>query len=162
MVTPFWMKSGLSAAMVGMVSGVGGAFITMAGAMAGGELCTRLGLYRALFLVGAAQALSNLGYAAAAISPSNLSIVSASAVDSFCSGLGTAGFLAAMMRITGREQATTRLAALTALTMLTRTTAGLFSGVLADRVGFSGWFALTFVLSIPGLLLLPALKPRLR
>jgi PAT family beta-lactamase induction signal transducer AmpG len=39
---------------------------TIAGALIGGRLTSRWGILRALFLLGLAQALSNLGYASVA------------------------------------------------------------------------------------------------
>ena len=43
-----------------------GVLATIAGALIGGRLTSRWGILRALFLLGLAQALSNLGYASVA------------------------------------------------------------------------------------------------
>jgi MFS transporter, PAT family, beta-lactamase induction signal transducer AmpG len=116
---------------------------------------TRIGIGRALWILGGLQALSNLAYAGAARQPERSSVYAASIVEAFCGGLGTAAFLAVLMRACEQQQAATRFAVLTAVAGLTRTLAGAISGYGAESLGYFGWFALTFGLALPGLLLLP-------
>lgn len=160
MVAPFWMDAGLTLEEVGLFSTGAGTALTVAGALLGGEIATRIGLFRALVGLGALQALSNLGYAAAALAPSRLAVYAASSVESLTSGLGTAAYLAFLMRATEGEQAATRFALLTALAGLTRTLAGALSGYGAAHFGYAAWFALTFALALPAFALLPALRHR--
>jgi PAT family beta-lactamase induction signal transducer AmpG len=162
MVKPFWLDVGLSVQELGLVSISLGTGLTVLGALAGGELWRRLGPGPGLWLMGGLQALSNLGYALAATWPSRAAVYGASVVESFTGGLGTAAFLAALMALTGGRQATTRFALLTAVMGLTRTVAGAASGFGAAELGYAAWFALTFVLALPGLLLVGAVGRRLR
>ena len=162
MVKPFWLDVGLSVEEVGLVSISLGTGLTVLGALAGGELWRRLGAVKGLWLMGGLQALSNLGYALAATWPSRPAVYGASVVESFTGGLGTAAFLAALMALTGGRQATTRFALLTALMGLTRTVAGAASGFGAAHWGYGAWFAATFALALPGLLLVGAVGRRLR
>ncbi|MCB9780402.1 MAG: MFS transporter [Alphaproteobacteria bacterium] len=161
MVKPFWLDAGLSVEEVGFISITLGTALTIAGALLGGELTTRLGAFRGLWLLGAAQALSNLGYAAAATWPSRSAVYAASVVESFTGGLGTAAFLAALMALTGGRQATTRFALLTAAMGLTRILSGAVSGYGAAHLGYASWFLLTFVLALPAFALLPLVRRRL-
>ena len=102
------------------------------------------------------QALSNLGYAAAAATGAGRAgIYTASALESFTGGLGTAAFLAFLMRACEKRQAATQYALLSALFGLTRTLASAASGFGAERMGYASYFAFTFVLSFPAYLLLP-------
>jgi len=163
MIKPFWLKAAaLSVEEVGLVSITLGAGLTVAGALLGGELATRWGLFRALWVLGALQALSNLGYAAAAMSPDRWGVYGASIIESFCSGLGVAAFLACLMRICEAKQAATRFALLTALSMVARNVAGGPSGYLVEAWGYAGYFAFTFLLALPAFALLPAIKGRLQ
>jgi PAT family beta-lactamase induction signal transducer AmpG len=163
MVKPFWLKAAeLSVTEVGLVSITIGAGLTVAGALIGGELATRWGLFRALWVLGALQALSNLGYAAAALSPERWGVYGASVVESFCSGLGVAAFLAFLMRICEAKQAATRFALLTALSMVARNIAGAPSGYLVEAWGYAEYFLFTFFLALPAFALLPAVKRRVR
>lgn len=160
MVAPFWLDAGMSKEELGLFSTGLGAALTALGALLGGEIATRVGLFRALWTLGAVQALTNLGYAAAATAPSRAAVYAASAAESFGSGLGTAAFLAFLMRATEGAQTATRFAALTALAGLTRTLVGSVSGIGAERWGYAGYFALTFVVALPAFGLLPFVRRR--
>lgn len=162
MVKPFWLQAAnLSVAELGFVSITVGAGLTVAGALLGGELATRWGLFRALWVLGALQAVSNLGYMAAAANPSRWMVYSASMMESFCSGLGVAAFLAFLMRICDAKQAATRFALLSALSMLTRTVAGAPSGFFVESWGYGAYFGFTFLLALPAFALLPYIRLRL-
>jgi PAT family beta-lactamase induction signal transducer AmpG len=129
---------------------------TIAGAMLGGSLTRRWGVVRALLILGVAQAASNLVYAAAAaLPPSAAWMYAASVVESFCGGLGTAPFLTLLMRLCDKAHAATQYALLSALFGLTRIVAGVVSGWAAELLGYPVYFALTFFLAWPALLLLP-------
>jgi PAT family beta-lactamase induction signal transducer AmpG len=161
MIKPFWLRSAeLSLTEVGLVSITIGAGLTVAGALLGGELATRWGLFRALWVLGALQALSNLGYAGAALMPERWAVYGASIIESFCSGLGVAAFLAVLMRICEAKQAATRFALLTALSMVARNIIGAPSGYLVEAWGYAGYFGFTFLLALPAFALLPLIRVR--
>ena len=163
MVKPFWLVGAeLGLAELGMVSITLGAALTVAGALIGGELATRWGLFRALWVLGAAQAISNLGYMLAATQPTRWLVYSASMIESFCSGLGVAAFLAFLMRVCEAKQAATRFALLTALSMVARNIAGAPSGFLVEWWGFAAYFGFTFLLALPAFALLPAVRRRVQ
>ena len=163
MVKPFWLLGAqLGLEELGLVSITLGAALTVAGALIGGELATRWGLFKALWILGAAQAISNLGYMAAAASPTRWLVYSASMIESFCSGLGVAAFLAFLMRVCAARQAATRFALLTALSMVARNLIGAPSGFLVEAWGFAAYFGFTFLLALPAFALLPALHQRIR
>jgi PAT family beta-lactamase induction signal transducer AmpG len=156
MVKPFWVDRGLTVKEIGVVSTGLGVALSILGALCGGAFTSRFGIFRSLWVLGLAQAFSNLGYAAAAAtSAGRLGIYAASAVESFTGGLGTAAFLAFLMRACQKEQAATQYALLSAIFGLTRSLASMASGVGAGRLGYPAFFAFTFVLSFPAYLLLP-------
>jgi len=163
MVKPFWLKgAGLGLAELGLVSISIGALLTVLGALLGGELATRWGLFRALWVLGAAQAISNLGYMAAAAWPGRYMVYGASVIESFCSGLGVAAFLAFLMRVCEAQQAATRFALLTALSMVARNLIGAPSGYLVESWGYTTYFGFTFLLALPAFALLPAVHARVQ
>jgi PAT family beta-lactamase induction signal transducer AmpG len=107
-------------------------------------------------VLGIFQAGSNLVYAAAAALPPSIPLMyTASIVESFCGGLGTAPFLAFLMSICSKAHAATQYALLSALFGLTRVVAGAVSGWAAEGMGYAAYFTLTFFLAWPALLLLP-------
>jgi PAT family beta-lactamase induction signal transducer AmpG len=163
MVKPFWVDRGYSLEEIGLVSVTFGVVLTIAGALAGGWFVKRFGIFRALLWLGIAQSVSNLGYVAVAGLPlPRASIYAASLLESFTQGLGTAAFLSFLMNLCEREHAATQYALLSALFALTRDVAGAFSGFGVERLGYASYFALTTAIAVPGLLLLPFVKPRIR
>lgn len=156
MVRPFWLDRGLTVSEIGVVSNTGGVALNVAGALAGGLFSSRFGIFAGLWVLGITQALSNLGYAAAAhLEAGRVGIYAASLLESFTAGLGTAAFLAFLMRSCEKEQAASQYALLSALFALARTIAGSASGYLAAGMGYAPYFALTFALSFPAYVFLP-------
>ena len=159
MVKPFWVDRGLTVEEIGLVSTTFGVLASIAGALAGGMLTTRWGIFRGLWALGLLQACSNLGYAAVAyLDAGRLGIYGASLLESFTGGLGTAAFLAFLMHICDKRQAATEYALLSAIFGFTRSLAGGVSGWGAARLGYGNYFTLTFLLALPAFSLLPWAK----
>ncbi|MGH7962144.1 MAG: MFS transporter [Candidatus Binatia bacterium] len=159
MVSPFWVDRGLSLQQIGAVLTPIGLVSTISGALLGGRFTKTWGLFHALWILGIAQAVSNLAYAAAAtLSPSHLLVYCASFTESFCGGLGTAPFLAFLMTICDKRLAATQYALLSALSGLTGSLVSPFSGWLAQNLGYGTYFILTFFLAWPAYVLLPWVK----
>lgn len=155
MVKPFLLDAGLSPTEVGMLSTTAGALLVSLGALTGGDVLSRLGMARGVLLLGGLQALSNLGYAAAAWVGTRAWAYAASLTESLTAGLGTAALLALAMRHATGAQAATRFAFLTAIVGLTRTLSGAISGFAVADMGYAAWFALTFLLALPALAIVP-------
>jgi len=151
MVRPFWLERGLSTTEIGLITGTLGVIAAIAGGLAGGLFMARYGIFHGLWFLGLWQSLSNLCYAWVAASPEagSMAIYFASAVESFCGGLGTSAFLAFLMSICRKELSATQYAILSALFRVTGISAGALSGLAANHIGYSLYFALTFVLSLP-------------
>ena len=156
MVRPFWVDREFTPLQIGLIPGTVGVVSTIIGALLGGRLTKKWGLFRALWVLGVAQAGSNLFYAVTAALPrSDLLMYGASIVESFCGGLGTAPFLAFLMSICDKRQAATQYALLSALFGMGRSLSGGFSGMLTQSVGYATYFTLTFFLAWPAFVLLP-------
>jgi MFS transporter, PAT family, beta-lactamase induction signal transducer AmpG len=174
MVKPFWVDAGFSASEIGLVSVNIGLVLSIAGGVAGGWFTDRVGIYRALWILGLAQAASNLGYwIAASVMPIPFAggvvpfehkamLYAASATESFTGGLGTAAFLAFLMAIVQKERAATEYALLSSVFALSRSVAGWVGGIGASSMGYANWFLLTFFLAFPAYLLLPWVSRMLR
>ncbi|MES2090803.1 MAG: MFS transporter, partial [Pseudomonadota bacterium] len=144
--------------------------LSIAGGLAGGWYVDRAGIFKGLWVLGLAQALSNLGYAAAAwyvphAAPGadiaagyQLAVYGASGLESFTGGLGTGAFLAFLMGITHKERATTEYAILSSIFAFSRAVAGWAGGLGVEQMGYATFFFLTFWLSFPAYLLLPAVR----
>jgi len=162
MIKPYWVDRGYSPAEIGTITAVIGVVVSILGAIAGGAIVARIGLYRAMLWLGAAQILSNLGYAIVATTHAGRwAIYAAAIVENIGYGLGTGAFLAFLMAICDRERAATEYAMLTAAFGLTRVVIGTPSGWIAQNAGYPAYFWLTVVLGIPGLLLVPFVREQL-
>jgi PAT family beta-lactamase induction signal transducer AmpG len=166
MVKPFWVDAGFTATEIGLVSVNIGLGLSIAGGILGGWYTDRAGIFKALWVLGLFQALSNLGYAAAGVlipyGPGSAPelwhrtvLYSASAAESFTGGLGTAAFLAFLMAIVDKRHSATEYALLSSVFALSRSVAGWASGFGAETFGYGPYFLLTFFLAFPAYLLLP-------
>jgi PAT family beta-lactamase induction signal transducer AmpG len=174
MVKPFWVDAGFTAGEIGLVSVNIGLVLSIAGGVAGGWITDRIGIFNALWILGLAQAFSNLGYwVAAGILPlagagtvipfeHKLVLYAASATESFTGGLGTAAFLAFLMAIVRKDHAATEYALLSSVFALSRSVAGWVGGLGAQSMGYGNWFLLTFFLAFPAYLLLPWVRRMLQ
>ena len=155
MIKPFWVDRGMTPEEIGMVSTIVGAGLASLGAVIGGLITTRIGVFHALWSLGLAQAFPSLAYAA--VAHWNLGrpwLYTASCLESLGIGLCTAAFLSFLMRICDKDQAATQYALLTALYGLTRFLGG-WSGLAAERLGYASFFTLTFLFCGPAYLFLP-------
>jgi PAT family beta-lactamase induction signal transducer AmpG len=158
-VRVYWVDRGYSPAEIGTITSVIGVSVSVIGAIAGGALVARLGLWRSLLLLGIAQTASNLGYAlVATFGAGRWAIYAAAIVENFGYGLGTAAFLAFLMSLCDRERAATEYALLTAAFNATGTLMSAASGYIAQGFGYAAYFWLTVFLGVPALLLLPRVR----
>jgi PAT family beta-lactamase induction signal transducer AmpG len=163
MLRPLWVDRGIAREMIGVWSTGVGSLATIAGGLAGGLGVARLGIPRALVLVGVLSLASNLAYAAAALPGSTrAALYAASVVESFCGGLAAAGFISFLMALCQKEHAAVQYATLTSLYAASGALAARESGVLVEQLGYAGFFALTAALGLPALALLPSATRWLR
>ncbi len=156
MIKPFWIDRGMTPEEIGTVSTGLGMILGIVGALLGGLFTSRFGIFNGLWILGIAQALPNLGYAAVAqFSLGRPYLYAVSMAESFGAGLVTAAFLSFLMRISDKRQAATQYALLTALYALPRSVMAPIGGRIADLWGYPTFFALTFLLAVPAYALLP-------
>jgi MFS transporter, PAT family, beta-lactamase induction signal transducer AmpG len=154
MVRPFWLASGLSLDEIGLITGTLGILASIVGGLTGGFFMVRYGTFHGLWFLGLWQSLSNLTYVWIAVYPQSghFGVYVASAVESFCAGLGTSAFLAFLMSISKKEFSATQYAVFSALFRVTGIIAGSLSGWATEHMGYAHYFALTFFLSLPAFL----------
>jgi PAT family beta-lactamase induction signal transducer AmpG len=152
--------AGFTPTEVGTVNKVLGLAATIIGALAGGSLMARWGLYRSLMAFGLLQAGSNLAYWLIAVSPKNLWLMATGVgIENLCGGLGTASFVGLLMALCRQRFSATQFALLSALSAVGRTyLAGPLTPPLVNHLGWPGFFLLTVVIAIPGLVLLKILR----
>ncbi len=149
-------EAGFSVTQVGTINNIFGLGATIIGALMGGVLLGRLGLYRALMSFGVLQALSNFGYWLLTVWPESWPLMAGVvAIENLCGGLGTAAFVAFVMALCHRAFSATQFALLSALAAIGRTyVAGPMSPFLVGWLDWGGFFLFTVAVALPGLLLL--------
>ena len=156
MTTPFLIRGvGFTATDVGTINKGLGLISVIFGAMAGGTLMVRLGLFRSLLIFGILQALSNLSFMALALAGKSYGmLIFAVAFENFSGGMGTASFISLLMALCNQRYSATQYALLSSLSALGRTFLAPTSGYLVESVGWAAFFIITAVSAVPGLWLL--------
>ena len=179
LMTPFLLKSMLfSPAEVGVVNKLIGLWLTIAGALVGGALMLRLGLWRSLLLFGVLQMLSNLGFWWLAVHgkgalpglllpafdwgfvrlahPTDIDggLLMVIAAENITGGMGTAAFVAFLMSLCNQRFTATHYALLSAFASVGRVWVGPLAGVMVESIGWPSFFVLSTVLAVPALLML--------
>jgi PAT family beta-lactamase induction signal transducer AmpG len=151
----------LDVQFIGIVDKGMGLAVSILGGIYGGLLMFRLGLYRSLMLFGVLQAVTNIGYWVLAITDQNLALTAiVIALENIAGGMGTAAFVALLMALCNVKYSATQFALLSALSALGRVYLGPIAGYLLDNgiLDWAGFFILTTLAAIPGLLLLALMK----
>ncbi|MBW1828792.1 MAG: MFS transporter [Deltaproteobacteria bacterium] len=180
MASPFMVDLGLKA-HYGWISGGVGLPFSIIGAMLGGWMISRYTLKKTMLPFLLAQNLTNVVYMALAlmlnhylvlntgadcitpIGRLNLFLVAfVHAFDQFAGGLGTAVLITFLMRTCLSEFKAAHFAIGTGLMNISAVLSGVMSGFLAQWLGYGYFFGISFLVSIPGMILiffLPYLEP---
>lgn len=166
LATPFYLDMGFSKTEIGLIAKNAGLWPMVIGGILGGIWMLKLGINRALWLFGAAQLVTILGFVWLAWigpAPSDAGRLSALALviaaEAIGAGLGTTAFVAYMARTTHPAYTATQLALFTSLMAVPRTFINATAGWLVERLGWFDFFWLCFALAIPGMLLLIKVAP---
>ncbi len=152
---------GFSVSDVGYAKGLGlGA--TLIGALVGGVAMAKIGMVRSLLLFGALQAISNLGFMWLAwMGQSYTALTISILVENVTGGMGTAAFVALIMSLCDHRYTATQFALLSSLEALGRVFSGRPSAELVEMVGWAQFFFWSFLVALPGIWLVWALRGQL-
>ena len=187
LMTAFLLKTmAYTSAEVGVVNKVVGLWLTIGGALLGGALMLKLGLWRSLMIFGVLQLLSNLGFWWLAVSgkgvlpgavlpafdwgfvklatptPVDGGLLMVVAFENISGGMGTAAFVAFLMSLCNQRFTATQFALLSAFASVGRVWVGPLAGVLAESIGWPAFFIVSTVLAAPALLMLWWLRTSVR
>ncbi len=161
MANPFYVSMGFSKIEVANISKVFGVAATLAGLAAGGVAVVRMGLYRALFVCGIFQMLSNLMYAIQAMIGHDVWMLTLTiGIENFAGGMGSAAFVAYLSGLCNIAYTATQYALLSSLATVGRTTLSAAGGWLADQLDWVLFFSVTTLAALPGLLMVVWLMRR--
>ena len=173
MASPFIVDLGIKV-HYGWISGGVGLPFSIIGAMIGGWMISKYTLRMTIWPFLLAQNLTNVIYmvlalylnnyvilntGADALTPIgnfNLSLVaSVHAFDQFAGGLGTSVLVTYLMRTCLSNFKAAHFAIGTGLMNISGVLSGVVSGFLAQWLGYGFFFGISFLLSIPGMMLIP-------
>ncbi len=155
MTTPFYLDIGYSNTEIGTVVKLFGFWATIAGALFGGILTLRIGMYASLWVFGILQSISTACFAL--LPHFGHSIPALAAVIGFenlSSGMGTAAFVAFMAMMTDKRFTATQYALLSSLMGIPRVIASAPTGYAVQFMGWETFFIVCALMAIPGLLIL--------
>ena len=156
------------------------------GALLGGLLMLKLGLWRSLLLFGILQMASNLGFWWLAVSGKGLmpglvlpafdlgfvqlsaptpvdgGLLMVIAFENLSGGMGTAAFVAFLMSLCNQRFTATQYALLSAFASVGRVWVGPLAGVLAESIGWPLFFIVSTVAALPALWMLWWLRDSVR
>jgi len=164
-LTTAFLISGLefSVSDVGVINKFIGLVMTIMGALLGGVLMFRIGLFYALLWFGILQAITNLGFMVLAwYGKSYAGAVIVIGMENFAGGMGTAAFVALLMALCNHRYTATQFALLSALAAIGRVFVGPPSGHLVEWLGWTEFYFITFLAALPGLVLLYMLKTKFK
>lgn len=161
--TPFLMDTGFSLTEIALATKTVMLAANIAGAIAGGLWIVKLGLLRGLLLFGALQAVTNLLYMGVSVAGHDMTVmVTAVALDNFFGAMGNTALVVFVMALCDKRFSAFQYALLSALAVLPRNVLGWPAGFLADDIGWTSFYLVTFFTALPGLFMMWWMRDRIR
>lgn len=148
---------------VGTIRQGWGVAMLLAGALAGGVLVSKIGVWKSLWVLAAFQMLSNFGLVLLTIVGAQTTwLFAVVTVENFSAGMVTSGFIAYLMSLCDRRYSATQYALFTSLKNFMVTSVAATSGWFVESLGYAAFFTLTAAAGIPALVLLAFLRNTVR
>jgi len=163
MANPLYVDVGFSDLDIGVVTKTVGPFITIAGALLGGSLVIRFGVFPVLLAGAVLVMLTNLLFVAIALMPPDVMMLAlVVGADNLSGGMAGSAFIAYLSGLTNKAYTATQYALFSSLMLLPAKFIGGFSGDVVDARGYVFFFIYTAMLAIPSILLILYLMRRNR
>jgi len=161
LATPFYLDMGFTKTDIGVIAKNAGLWTSLAGGVLGGLWMVKIGINRALWLFGAVQLVSILGFAwlAHVHQPDRVLLAFVIAFEALGVGLGTVAFTAYIARATDPRYTATQFALFTSLAVVPRALVNASTGWIVEQTGWFDFFLLCAVLALPGMALLLRVAP---
>jgi MFS transporter, PAT family, beta-lactamase induction signal transducer AmpG len=160
MLNPFYLDIGFSLEVIGSVAKTVGMAGMFGGALIGGLIILKLGIYRSLWVFGVFQAVSTATFVVLAMAGPSLPLLfMVVAFETITGGMGTAAYAGYMASITNKRFTATQYALLSSLMGVPRVVFGATTGFIAEQLGWVGFFLFCTVIAIPGMLVLYWIAP---
>lgn len=162
MFKPFLVDQGFTASQIGLWQGMYGMAASIAGSLVGGMLASRYGIFNGLWFALLVRLIPLCGEWYCTLNvPSRELIIMVTIAEHFFGGLLTTAMFAFMMYTVDKIIGATHYTILATIEVLGKSPGMWFSGLLADKFGYSYLFALGIILSIVPIIFVPMVKNRL-
>ena len=161
LATPFYLDMGFSLSDIGLIAKNAGLWASVIGGLLGGLWMLKIGINRGLWLFGAVQVISILGFAWLAYvhEPERVLLAVVIGFEALGVGLGTAAFTAFIARATDPRYTATQFALFTSLASVPRSLVNATTGLIVEYTGWFAFFLLCTALALPGMALLLRVAP---
>ena len=158
--TPFYDQMGFSGGEIALVAKNATLWPAVIGGILGGLWMVKLGINRSLWIFGAVQMVTILGFYWQAMIGHNIYVLAIVLSFEYLGvGMGTAALVAYLASISHPRYLATQIALLTALTAVPRLFASAASGFAVEYIGWQNFFLVCFALAAPGMLMLYWVAP---
>ncbi|WP_133471429.1 AmpG family muropeptide MFS transporter [Paraglaciecola marina] len=158
--TPFFMDMGFTTVEIGSIAKISKTIGATVGTILGGLAMVKLGINRSLWVFGAFQIVSILGYVLLSIVGYNHFVLAlASGLEYLGVGLGSVALIAFMASSTNKHFTATQFALLSSIAVIPRTFVSATTGYIIESVGYTQFFVICFFCAIPGMLMLVKIAP---
>ena len=155
MLNPMIVELGFSDTEFITVNKLVGFWALIAGAAVGAPFIAWLGMGRALFFSGLLMMLSNLLFMVLAVAGHDPMVLGlAVGTENFTSGIGLTVFVTYLSGLSNLAYTATQFALLTSFAAVGRTWLAAPAGILANELGWVGFWGFTVLAAIPGMVLL--------
>jgi PAT family beta-lactamase induction signal transducer AmpG len=163
-VMPFLIQGlGFSLETIGVVNKILGVASIIVGGFSAGFILLHYSLYRALFIFGLIQALTNVLFLALAMTGKNVILLGiAVCSDNFAAGMATTALVALFMRLVDKRFTGTQFSLLVAISTLPRIFSGPIAASIQMHIGWIGLYQLSIVCALLFVPLLMKIKNQTR
>jgi PAT family beta-lactamase induction signal transducer AmpG len=162
MTNPFYVELGFTKPEVATIVKGYGLVATLVGGFLGGVIVNQRGVIQGLWICGLVQMASNLVFVLQAWVGRDLGVLALTiSAENLAGGMGTAAFVAYLSSLCNLNYTATQYALLSSFMAQARTTLAAGGGFLAESTSWVGFFTLTTLAAVPGLLMLLWLQRRL-
>ena len=162
MTNPFYVELGFTKPEVAAIVKLYGLLATLLGGLLGGLIVHRRGVLPALWICGLIQMASNLIFVVQAWVGRDLGMLAVTiSAENLAGGMGTTAFVAYLSSLCNLSYTATQYALLSSFMAQARTTLSAAGGFIAASTSWVGFFLITTLAAVPGLVLLLLLQRRL-
>ncbi len=158
----FYQEIGYTKPQIASVSKFFGLIMTISGGLAGGFLAVRFGVIKILFLGAVLSAITNVLFILLSQSGVNIPMLAlVIAADNLSAGLAGAAFIAFLSSLTNISFTAMQYAIFSSIMTLFPKILSGYSGAMSEAMGYTNFFTMTALLTLPVLLLIYILKDRI-